>query len=75
MIAAAAGSAPLLKLLLNHGAKVTAVDTAGNSAYELAIRGAHNECEEILRNALDVDTRTSTPTSGSGKEDLRKDET
>ena len=54
MLAAAAGNAQLVRLLLEKGAKADAVDSTGLSALELAIRGAHGECEELLRNALDA---------------------
>jgi ankyrin repeat protein len=68
MIAAAAGNAPLVKLLLQKGAKVDAVDTTGLSALELAMRGAHDECETVLRNALEA-------TAGTGAFKGLKDET
>ena len=53
MIAAAAGSAPLVRLLLEEGAKVDAVDSRGLSAMEIALRGSHDECAMVLRDALD----------------------
>ena len=53
MVAAAAGSAPLVRLLLEEGAKVDAVDARGLSAMEIALRGSHDDCVSVLRDALD----------------------
>jgi ankyrin repeat protein len=53
MLAAAAGSAPLVRLLLEEGAKVDAVDSRGLSPMEIALRGSHDECVMVLRDALE----------------------
>ena len=46
MFAAAAGNARLVRLLIEHGAKVDTVDTTGLSAMELALRGDHEDAAE-----------------------------
>ena len=70
MLAAAAGSAPLVRLLLEKGAKVDAVDARGLSAMELALRGAHDDCVSVLRDALDGGKVLNAGNKGSEKEDL-----
>jgi len=70
MVAAAAGSARVVRLLLQNGAKVDAIDARGLSAMELAMRGAHDECMDVLQDALHGQPSTNT----EGRPNLEKEE-
>jgi len=69
MMAAAAGNAPLVKLLLGKGARAHAVDKAGHSAMEAALIGSHGDCVVLLREALN-ENQVSTPERPMAKEEL-----